>query len=106
MSELPGTGSVFSFRERYLPLVDLRETLSLESDDDSGLVVVIDTHGQLFGLMIDEVLGQQQIVIKSLEDNYKAVAGIAGATIMSDGSVALIIDSQALLPKVKISRAA
>ena len=106
VSELPGTGSVFSFRERYLPLVDLRETFSLESDDDSGLVVVIDTHGQLFGLMIDEVLGQQQIVIKSLEDNYKAVAGIAGATIMSDGSVALIIDPQALLPKVKISRAA
>ena len=106
VSELPGTGQVFSFREKYLPLVNLQTRFSLNTESESGLVVVIDSHGQIFGLMIDEVLGQQQVVIKSLEDNYKSVPGIAGATIMSDGSVALIIDPQAILAKDNMNRAA
>lgn len=106
VSELPGTGRVFNFREQYLPLISLRNRFALESSSKSGLVVVIDSHGQIFGLVIDEVLGQQQVVIKSLEDNYRSVPGIAGATIMSDGSVALIIDPQAILAKTDVNRAA
>jgi two-component system chemotaxis sensor kinase CheA len=59
------------------------------------LIVVVDTHGSRMGLAIDAVLGQQQVVIKPLEKNYRNLDGLAGATIMSDGSVALILDPAA-----------
>ncbi|MEO0576362.1 MAG: chemotaxis protein CheW, partial [Pseudomonadota bacterium] len=72
----------------------------------SALVAICDIHGHLIGLEIDEVLGQQQVVIKALEDNFYAIPGVAGATIMSDGSVALILDPPALAPSSSISAAA
>lgn len=57
-----------------------------------SLIVVVTTHGKRVGLVIDDVLGQQQVVIKPLDKNYRNIDGISGATIMNDGSVALIID--------------
>ena len=106
VSDLPQAGSVFHYRDEYLPLLGLHEMFELDGCASERLIVVMESHGQLFGVAIDRVLGQQQIVIKALEDNYEAVPGIAGATIMSDGSVALIVDPSALAPVVNLTNAA
>ena len=57
-----------------------------------GLLIIIDTGGKRIGLFVEDVVGQQQVVIKSLKKNFRQVQGLAGATIMGDGSVALILD--------------
>lgn len=106
VSGIAKSGSVFQFRDEYLPLIDLRSEFELEQSEAGPLIVVIESHGLLYGLAIDRVLGQQQIVIKALEDNYQAVDGISGATIMSDGSVALIIDPTAFAQPTGLSSAA
>jgi two-component system chemotaxis sensor kinase CheA len=62
-----------------------------------GLIVVVDGQGIRCGLFIDDLLGQQQVVIKSLEANYRKVEGVSGATILGDGSVALILDIPGLV---------
>ncbi len=93
VATVPDTGEVCRFRGEYLPVVRLRQLLELPGDPiDGKLVVIVESHGKLIGIVIDDVIGQQQVVIKTLEQNYKAVPGFAGATIMSDGSVALILD--------------
>lgn len=93
VATVPDTGEVCRFRGEYLPVIRLRRLLDMEGDADDGkLVVIVESHGKLIGVVIDDVIGQQQVVIKTLEQNYKAVPGFAGATIMSDGSVALILD--------------
>ncbi|MFK8053465.1 MAG: chemotaxis protein CheA [Woeseiaceae bacterium] len=95
-TRLPGSGEVCRFRGEFIPLIYLSKRLRLRGKSSDELVVIVEVDGQLIGIAIDEVLGQQQVVIKALEDNYRTVPGIAGATIMSDGSVALIIDPPAL----------
>lgn len=93
VATVPDTGEVCRFRGEYLPVIRLRKLLEMPGDPDDGkLVVIVESHGKLIGVVIDDVIGQQQVVIKTLEQNYKAVPGFAGATIMSDGSVALILD--------------
>ena len=62
-----------------------------------GIVVVVEGDNQRAGVLVDELLGQQQIVIKSLETNFKRVCGLSGATILGDGSVALILDFPGLI---------
>jgi len=96
MRRVPGVGVVARFRGEYLPVVDVADAFSLSGTPKRELIVVVETHGQRRGLLVDGVLGQQQVVIKPLERNYKPVTGIAGATIMSDGSVALILDPAAI----------
>ena len=91
-SDVPGTGEICRFRGEYLKMFRVAEHFQLREPSSGKLVVVVDTHGKRIGLVIDEVLGQQQVVIKPLDKNYKSVKGLAGATIMSDGSVALILD--------------
>ncbi len=91
-SDVPGTGEICRFRGEYLHMLRVAEHFELKEPSSGKLVVVVDTHGRRIGLVIDEVLGQQQVVIKPLDKNYKSVKGLAGATIMSDGSVALILD--------------
>lgn len=91
-SDVPGTGEICRFRGEYLQMLRVAEHFQLHEPSSGQLVVVVDTHGKRMGLVIDEVLGQQQVVIKPLDKNYKSVKGLAGATIMSDGSVALILD--------------
>ena len=61
-------------------------------NNQDELLLVVDVHSEAIGLIISGVLGQQQVVVKNLDENYRAVPGFTGATIMSDGSVALIID--------------
>jgi two-component system chemotaxis sensor kinase CheA len=92
-----GHGEVFSFRGDYLPVLRLNEFFGrpgrTESRPiDSGLIMIVEAEGRRVGLCVDELLGQQQVVVKTLETNYQRVDGVAGATILGDGSVALILD--------------
>jgi len=95
VSRLSGRGEVFSFRGDYLPIIRLHELYGVEPHTRNlheGLVVVAEGEGRRVGLFVDDLLGQQQVVIKSLEANYGHVEGVSGATILGDGSVALILD--------------
>ncbi len=86
-------------RGEYLPLFSLHELLRIGGEapaPEQGIVVILESEGRSFALQVDELVGQQQVVIKSLEQNFRRVEGIAGATIMGDGSVALILDVDAL----------
>jgi two-component system chemotaxis sensor kinase CheA len=110
VSRLSGRGEVFSFRGFYLPIIRLYELFGVEPRTkvlDEGLVVVAEGEGhQRIGLFVDELLGQQQVVIKSLEANYGHVEGVSGATILGDGSVALILDIPGLIRATSIRSAA
>jgi two-component system chemotaxis sensor kinase CheA len=110
VSRLSGRGEVFSFRGYYLPIVRLYELFGVEPRTrvlDEGLVVVAEGEGhQRVGLFVDDLLGQQQVVIKSLEANYGHVEGVSGATILGDGSVALILDVPGLIRTMSIRSAA
>ncbi len=91
-----GRGETFQLRNEYLPIVRLHEVFGIENikakELTEGLLVVVEGDGQHCGLFVDDLVGQQQVVIKSLEANYQKVEGISGATILGDGSVALILD--------------
>ncbi len=92
---LAGKAEVYHLRNEYIPIVRLYRLFNIETpirNLEDGLIVIVEGEGQKIGLFVDELLSQQQIVIKSLETNYKQVAGISGATILGDGSVALILD--------------
>lgn len=105
-SDVPGTGEICRFRGEYLHMLRVAEHFHLSAPSSGKLVVVVDTHGKRVGLVIDAVLGQQQVVIKPLDKNYKSVKGLAGATIMSDGSVALILDPANISEPEPVSEAA
>jgi two-component system chemotaxis sensor kinase CheA len=92
---VPGRGEVFRFREEYLPVVRLHQLFGVKPRTtvlQEGLLMVVEGEGRKVGLFVDDLLGQQQVVIKSLETNYRRVEGVSGATILGDGSVALILD--------------
>jgi two-component system chemotaxis sensor kinase CheA len=108
VSRLSGRGEVFSFRGDYLPIVRLHEVFGVKPRAcalHEGLIVVAEGDGRRIGLFVDELLGQQQVVIKSMETNYGRIDGVAGATILGDGSVALILDLTGLI-RVASRRAA
>ncbi|RAN74667.1 chemotaxis protein CheA [Bacillus sp. SRB_336] len=93
--KIAGGGEVFHFRDEYLPIMRLHRAFACAdavTDIAHGIVVVIEEEGRRVGLLVDDLLGQQQAVVKSLEAHYQRVQGISGATILSDGSVALIVD--------------
>ncbi len=79
-------------RGEFIPLVRLRQFVGLPDTEHDGLVVVLEQEGQQIALLIDAIAGQQQVVLKSLEENFTRVPGFAGATILGDGRVALILD--------------
>jgi two-component system chemotaxis sensor kinase CheA len=92
---IAGGGEVFQFRGDYLPLMRLHRAFGCAgaiTEVERGIVVVIEDDSRRVGLLVDDLLGQQQAVIKSLEKHYQRVQGVSGATILSDGSVALIVD--------------
>lgn len=91
--------TVIRVRGEYLPLFSLNQLLRIGAEPvppERGIVVILESEGKSFALQVDELVGQQQVVIKSLEQNFRRIDGIAGATIMGDGSVALILDVDAL----------
>lgn len=90
---------VVRVRGEYLPLVALHNVFSVEgarTEPTQGIVTIMQTEGRRFAMLIDELVGQQQVVVKNLETNYRKVHGISAATILGDGSVALIVDVAAL----------
>jgi len=108
---ISGQGSVVQVRGEYLPVVALHERFKLEpnvADMDKGIMVILESEGSKTALFVDQLVGQHQVVIKSLETNYRKAQGISGATIMGDGRVALILDVAALvrLPKHQMLKAA
>ena len=93
-----GDSRMVHIRGEYLPFVSLAEAFSLEGVGDvtRGLLVVVEADDGKAALFVDELLGQHQVVIKSLEENYRKVSGVSGATIMGDGRVAMILDISAV----------
>ncbi len=96
-----GKGEVFCLRGEYLSVIDFGEVMRVDCEgtrEQAGnLMVIVECEGKKYGLVIDDLLSQQQVVIKSLEANYRKVDGISGATILGDGSVALIVDVPGLV---------
>ncbi|WP_417534701.1 chemotaxis protein CheW [Marinobacterium stanieri] len=99
---LAGNRCLLHFRDEYLPLLRLTSAFGLAQEQPlqpGCIVVVVESGGQKAGLVVDELMGQQQTVIKSLEQNYRRVQGLSGATILGDGSVALILDIAGLISR-------
>jgi two-component system chemotaxis sensor kinase CheA len=96
MRSVAGKGELLYFRESYLPVVRLGEAFGC-STAPGDMVIVVESDGTQMGLVVGALVGQQQVVVKSLEANYRRVEGISGATILADGSVALIVDVAGLV---------
>ncbi|HTT05577.1 MAG TPA: chemotaxis protein CheA [Steroidobacteraceae bacterium] len=104
-----GHGEVIVFRGEYLPVLRLgREfgSASAAASAENGLLMVVEGEGRRVALLVDELLGQQQVVVKTLDTNYGHVEGIAGATILGNGAVALILDVASLTRRPGEARAA
>ncbi len=101
-----GTNHVIQIRDEYLPVIVLSELFGIcdaVTDFTQGIMITLEANGQRAALFVDGLLGQHQVVIKSLEANYRKVHGIGGATIMGDGRVAFILDVVAIVSKVNTS---
>ncbi|WP_162527036.1 chemotaxis protein CheA [Yersinia canariae] len=96
---LAGGERVLQVRGEYLPLVELFRVFDVENaktEATQGIVVILQSAGRRYALLVDQLIGQHQVVVKNLESNYRKVPGISAATILGDGSVALIVDVSAL----------
>jgi two-component system, chemotaxis family, sensor kinase CheA len=99
-----GSGQVVQVRDEYLPVVELERVFDLQRSGEAPqkpVMVVVEAEGRRAALLVDELLGQQQVVVKNLEANYRRVNDISGATIMGDGRVALILDVGALARRAR-----
>jgi two-component system chemotaxis sensor kinase CheA len=95
VSSIANQGEVFRLRDEYLPVVRLYDLFGIKPDHTdllNGLLMIVEADGKRVGLFVDELMSQQQVVIKSLETNFRPVTGLAGATMLGDGRVALILD--------------
>lgn len=101
INRVAGRGETFKLRDEYIPILRLSNAFNIENSSaenlEDGLMVVVEADGKHCGLFVDDLLGQQQVVIKSLEQNYQRVDGVSGATILGNGSVALILDVPGLI---------
>ncbi|TSA41728.1 MAG: chemotaxis protein CheA [Methylococcaceae bacterium] len=101
LNKVAGKGETFRLRNQYIPIIRMHKIFNVQPSTKSkmgeGVIVVAEGQGVLCGLFVDDLLGQQQVVIKSLEANYRRVDGVSGATILGDGSVALILDVPGLV---------
>ncbi|ROP62506.1 CheA signal transduction histidine kinase [Enterobacter sp. BIGb0383] len=96
---LAGGERVLEVRGEYLPLVELWKVFDVQgakTEATQGIVVILQSAGRRYALLVDQLIGQHQVVVKNLESNYRKVPGISAATILGDGSVALIVDVSAL----------
>jgi two-component system chemotaxis sensor kinase CheA len=94
-----GNEKLLWVRDRYWPILNLAKRMDIDNAVQSptdAIIILIESSKKRFGLMVDKLLGQQQVVIKSLEQHYRRVPGAAGATIMGDGHVAIIVDVESL----------
>ena len=100
VSRPAGGGELYGLRKEYLPLLRLSDLFHVEprsTDLTQGLLVIVEADGKKAGLYVDDLLGQQQVVIKNLETHYRKVDGISAATILGDGTVAMILDVTGLI---------
>ncbi|MFD0738964.1 chemotaxis protein CheA [Lysobacter koreensis] len=110
---IAGDTRVLRVRDDYLPLLNLAEQYGLPAatrvagvEPPTPIAVVVESDGRRLALEVDELLGQQQVVVKNLESNYRRVAGVSGATILGDGRVALIVDAAGLAHTTRLPEAA
>ena len=102
VNSITGQAEFYRLRDKYIPIIRLNSLFSMESgitDLCEGLLVVVESDGQQVGLFVDDLMGQQQVVIKSLKTNFRQVQGISGATILGDGTVALIMDVPGIIQR-------
>jgi Chemotaxis protein histidine kinase and related kinases len=100
LKSVAGAAELYRFRDEYIPIIRLNRLFGIRGGTDdleTGLLVVVEVEGQHVGLFVDGLMGQQQVVIKSLETNFQQLQGLAGATILGDGRVALILDVPGLV---------
>lgn len=100
--------NVLRLRDEYIPILRLHQIFNHSGaieDLDKGLLVIVESDNQKVGLLVDDLLAQQQVVIKSLEANYQKVEGVSGATILGDGRVSLIIDITGLIKLAGLKKA-
>ncbi len=100
INDIAGRADVYQMRGEYIPIIWLKDILQgnpKSNTDREGLLVVVEADGRRIGFFVDELLDQQQVVIKNLDDNFKQVDGVSGATILGDGTVSLILDIPGLL---------
>ncbi len=100
-----GINRILEVRDEFLPVVALQEFFAVpraeESSRGNSTVIVVEAEGQRVALLVDELIGQHQVVVKNLESNYRKVPGVSGATIMGDGKVALILDVAHLVRRAR-----
>ena len=99
-----GSGRVVEVRDEFMPVIDLERVFEVPRFDFehvSNIMVVVEADGARVALLVDELLGQQQVVVKNLEANYRKVQDVSGATIMGDGRVALILDTGSLVRRTR-----
>tara|TARA_R110002012_G_scaffold112926_2_gene258828 strand:+ start:3466 stop:5550 length:2085 start_codon:yes stop_codon:yes gene_type:complete len=99
MYAMAGDDVVIKVRDEYLPVIAIHEVLDVANaitDPTKSIAVIVQGEGRRYAMLVDELIGQQQVVVKNLEDNYRKVPGISAATILGDGSVALILDISGL----------
>jgi two-component system chemotaxis sensor kinase CheA len=95
-----GASRVVRVREEYIPVIDLESIFHVPRESGTagnGIMVIVEAEGGRVAMLVDELLGQQQVVVKNLESNYRKVQNVSGATVMGDGRVALILDVGALV---------
>lgn len=100
VNSVGGVFDVLRLRNEYIPIIRLYDVFNIKPDTvdlKDSLLVVVEGDNKKVGIVVDDLLAQQQVVIKSLEANYKRVNGVSGATILGDGTVALIIDISGLI---------
>ncbi|QEM83793.1 chemotaxis protein CheA [Halomonas binhaiensis] len=92
---ITGDDLVLKVRDEYLPIVTVHEALDVDgacTEPTEAIAVIVQGEGRRYALLVDDLIGQQQVVVKNLETNYRRVPGVSAATILGDGSVALILD--------------
>lgn len=95
VNTLPGNSQLYRLREYNVPIIRLSEVFGVPPRSKSledGLLIIVDSERQRYGIWVDDLLDQQQVVIKSLKTNFTNIEGVSGATILGDGTVALILD--------------
>ena len=108
LHSITADGHVIRVRGEYLPLIELHRVFDVagaQTHPTQGILVIVQADDSRFALLVDELLGQHQVVVKNLETNYRKVPGISAATILGDGSVAFIIDVGAM-PRIQRAQAA
>ena len=98
------SGRVVEVRDEYMPVLELEHVFNVprfDFENVSAIMVVAEAEGGRVALLVDELLGQQQVVVKNLESNYRRVDDVSGATIMGDGRVALILDVGSLVRRAR-----